>query len=558
MEIEKMFNKVFKQYKILKNLVVGEKAPNSYYNTIEEIDLDTVCFCNNERTVTEHSLYCSKCGVGTSLRYNLFGDEQFFIKDHDKKSDLYPSDNTSKACIFVSANEDSLVFERVVMSLKVKGSDVKENVVIKNRAIITPGKPSRAYKIVRKKEEEIPFSDVFDWFGINTKTLKNKYKPDLFFDNADNLIDFLRKNETIIQKTAFWEVFANTDAVFGKDIFFLFYMYIYGSYPVVELLAKMGFYKLLSDIFSKMLLCWNKDKIRETIAKLKDLFNETTKGSAALKMPFFVANYLKGLNASLDAFEFFSDLYELEPFSKECFDFLIQKNFVSNMGFSFTRSCWECNSAKENFLNILKYKGLSIKKIVSHYYLSDFCKSKKIPSIIEPNLFKDYLSHLADLLKMCEFLEIDYLPLPTNIKEVHDKTAERFNEYKEKKYEDLLNTIAEKNKIFIPDNEDYQIIIPSSSKDFINEGIQQHNCVASYANRVANGECLIFFIREKSKPNKSFVTAEYRNGRIAQILLKNNNPLSIKHKDILTFAEKFAKNISCKIVPKSSIGCSTS
>ena len=96
------------------------------------------------------------------------------------------------------------------------------------------------------------------------------------------------------------------------------------------------------------------------------------------------------------------------------------------------------------------------------------------------------------------------------------------------------------------ENENYTIVIPKSSAEFIDEGMQQHNCVASYVRRVVNGECLVFFIREKEFPDKSFVTAECRNGEIMQILLRNNRSLTPAHNDVLQFAKKFAKNIKNK------------
>ena len=39
-----------------------------------------------------------------------------------------------------------------------------------------------------------------------------------------------------------------------------------------------------------------------------------------------------------------------------------------------------------------------------------------------------------------------------------------------------------------------------------------HNCVGGYYNRVKNQESIIFFVREKDKPNESYITAEFKRG----------------------------------------------
>ena len=58
--------------------------------------------------------------------------------------------------------------------------------------------------------------------------------------------------------------------------------------------------------------------------------------------------------------------------------------------------------------------------------------------------------------------------------------------------------------------DDYIIKVPQSIDDLIDEGKQQHNCVGSFYNEsIRRGENLIYFVRRKDKPQKSYVTCRY-------------------------------------------------
>ena len=532
MDNNEILKKVVKQYRVLTDFQREEKSSKPYEQPkIKKFDIDTVCFCNNERTVTKHSAYCSKCKIGSSNK-NLISNTYSYY--------YVVKSITRNVIVVCTENDDSIVIRNISVVVKESKKGLQETISERNRLVITPGKGSKSYKVSRGKETEVPLADSFEWLKINSQTLKNQGKPVIIYEGANNLIEFLRNSERVINRTAFWDIFANSDILLDKEMFFLLYMYVYSSHPVVELLVKMGFYKLISELLTSLQTKCNKQIIKESISDMKRFFNETTKGSSALKIPSYVSKYLNELNADARAYEFFTDLYELEPFSKDVFNYIIENNFFSNMGFS--SFSWSYHGKAQNFLNILKYDGFTIKKIVSHYYHSDLYV-KNNPLLDSPSSFEAYLMNLADLLKMCEFLNVSYLPLPTNIKEVHDKTAERFKDYKEKKHEEMLAFVSEKYAEFIPDDENYTIVIPKSSAEFIDEGMQQHNCVASYVRHVVNGECLVFFIREKEFPDKSFVTAECRNGEIMQILLRNNRSLTPAHNDVLQFAKKFIKNI---------------
>lgn len=70
---------------------------------------------------------------------------------------------------------------------------------------------------------------------------------------------------------------------------------------------------------------------------------------------------------------------------------------------------------------------------------------------------------------------------------------------------------------------EFEVVIPTTQKEFIDEGTNQHNCVARvYLPKVINGETNVVFVRKKDALDTSYITCEVSDGRILQFLLKYN------------------------------------
>lgn len=74
------------------------------------------------------------------------------------------------------------------------------------------------------------------------------------------------------------------------------------------------------------------------------------------------------------------------------------------------------------------------------------------------------------------------------------------------------------------EKDNFIVIVPTTSDEFVQEANAQNNCVNSwYKERVANKETHIVFVRKKSNPSKSYITCEVNNnGYVKQFLLANN------------------------------------
>ena len=70
----------------------------------------------------------------------------------------------------------------------------------------------------------------------------------------------------------------------------------------------------------------------------------------------------------------------------------------------------------------------------------------------------------------------------------------------------------------------------------------QNNCVASYIDKVIDGNCHILFLRKKNKPKESLVTIEVRHDQIVQARRRFNDPVTESdQKAIDAFNKKFVK-----------------
>lgn len=132
------------------------------------------------------------------------------------------------------------------------------------------------------------------------------------------------------------------------------------------------------------------------------------------------------------------------------------------------------------------------------------------------------LSEYKDYLNMGSKLEYNFADnfvlFPKNLLEAHDQTSKL---YDTKKKAILNNLIKDAYKKLI---EQYRftkngltLIPPKTAKEIVNEEHTLHHCVSSYVDSVANGRCVILFIRKTDNSKEPFYTLELQNNRIIQV-----------------------------------------
>ena len=150
-----------------------------------------------------------------------------------------------------------------------------------------------------------------------------------------------------------------------------------------------------------------------------------------------------------------------------------------------------------------------------------YCETRPANGYRDPTMETLVITYV-DYLHMCRRQAYDMkdksVLFPKNCATAHDREAERIQKIND----------AQKNKAFgmayagfarkaVLSNEELQIVCPQRANDLVDEGKALHHCVGNYIDKVAEGRCLIVFVRRVEELKKPYVTVEVRDGKIAQI-----------------------------------------
>lgn len=153
--------------------------------------------------------------------------------------------------------------------------------------------------------------------------------------------------------------------------------------------------------------------------------------------------------------------FELSPEEREVFCKIFKTSMKSFM--------WNFEAKMERFL----------------YHISSDCRSSDFPS--------DWYKH-ADTNR--DFIHNTEILTELKYKERNDKILE---------WENYFTAIEDLS------NDNFVIVVPKTMKDFTDEGKQQNNCVGHfYHDGMASHRQIIYFIRKKSTPEKSYITNRYQ------------------------------------------------
>ena len=150
------------------------------------------------------------------------------------------------------------------------------------------------------------------------------------------------------------------------------------------------------------------------------------------------------------------------------------------------------------------------------------------------------LRELYDYANMMNQLSPKFDKYPRHLLTTHKIACRNFNRMKKEFSEELFKKRI--NKEYEYTFGDYIFIYPESTQDIKDEAVQMSNCVASYIDKVIDGECHILFLRKKNRPKDSLVTIEVRGDKIVQARRRFNDPVTEEdQKAINAFNKKFAK-----------------
>ncbi len=136
--------------------------------------------------------------------------------------------------------------------------------------------------------------------------------------------------------------------------------------------------------------------------------------------------------------------------------------------------------------------------------------------------WKDYLNAAKALGYP---LENSFTLFPRELQKAHDLAAKRFGEKLRREERANRKELEEKTLAYLKELHDqyyfekgnYFIMAPEKLLDLVREGSMLKHCVGGgYVEKMAAGETVILFVREKENPSKPFYTVEVMNGDIFQ------------------------------------------
>lgn len=105
------------------------------------------------------------------------------------------------------------------------------------------------------------------------------------------------------------------------------------------------------------------------------------------------------------------------------------------------------------------------------------------------------LGEIEDYARMMNTISPKFDKYPRNFLTTHKIACRNYNRLKKEFSEEIFRTRI--NKDYECSFGDYQFIYPDSTQDIKDEASMQSNCVASYIDKVIDGNCHIMFLRKK-------------------------------------------------------------
>lgn len=150
------------------------------------------------------------------------------------------------------------------------------------------------------------------------------------------------------------------------------------------------------------------------------------------------------------------------------------------------------------------------------------------------------LTELCDYANMMSTISPKFDKYPKHFLTTHQIAVRNYNRLKKEFSEQLFKQRI--NKDYECTYKDYVFIYPDCVQDIRDEAVSQNNCVASYIDRVIDGNCHILFLRKKSSPKDSLVTIEMRDNKIVQAKRRFNYPVTKEDQEAIDYwNNKFSK-----------------
>lgn len=295
---------------------------------------------------------------------------------------------------------------------------------------------------------------------------------------------------------------------------------------------------LLKNTQYKYSCIWDLVK-HSTYINLLKLFKNT---SELIRVEILTRMKLYNLAANAGEFKSSGSFQEIFGVSKDYYKFMKRHN-ITYTQLEILKLLKQKNIKKIKYLEkFLSYgeNTRDLEEISKYISLDRFIKYAKMHrGKVKTYIYKDYLRFAKALgfdLKNSRYA------FPKDLKKEHDILEKQY----EIKSKELINKAivnrAKKLKQNIYQDKKF-IIFPAPKLDaLIDESSQQHNCVRTYAEKYAKGECDIYFMRDIKNKKKSLVTVEVVENEVIQSRTKyNENTNKIQDKFLHSWEQEVLK-----------------
>lgn len=243
--------------------------------------------------------------------------------------------------------------------------------------------------------------------------------------------------------------------------------------------------------------------------------------------------YVDRLNSSGSFQQIFGVSKDYYPFMK--------RNNITYKQLKLLKLLQEKDIKKIHYLEKFTSYGEStgnLEEISEYISLNRFIKYAKMHrGKIQTYIYKDYL-RFAKLLGFD--LKDNKYAFPKNLREEHDKLEKQYELNEKSIIRKAIKKRSQELSVNVYNNKKFIVFPAPSLRELNDEGKQQHHCVATYAEKYANGECDIYFMRDIHNKKKSLVTIEVKNNSIIQSRKKFNNDPDKEH---VKFLQNWEKNV---------------
>lgn len=154
----------------------------------------------------------------------------------------------------------------------------------------------------------------------------------------------------------------------------------------------------------------------------------------------------------------------------------------------------------------------------------------------------DSLELLKDYYEMANRIGREVKRYPKYLRSMHDIITANYNAYKKEYDEQFFYKLRRPELEF--EGKEYCTVIPSSSKDIIQEGTDLNHCVGSYVDKILAKKTYIFFLRKTKLKEQSLITLELKDDTIMQAKGAYNRAITKEEKD---FLEAYCKKMKFKL-----------